>query len=604
MATFQIIDDESSAVRLADLLNGAHRRRPVVVVTTPAGRPEPWIDVEEIAREAGDLAEVYLMRTGECSWEFSRRMAEGTQVYGGAGRVYPVGHAWASDLRRSPLHFAFNDTDGARATTELISDALRMAAAAGLLRAQPTKTLHHVTGTVRSLIANRALVDVGDQLPATIAAELTVEDVPIERLVTVGQQVAGLLDSETKRVDVSQRLRSASEGLAAYAVGNVVLAKVAMVRRGKAEVVLYPRTGTPTVTVAVLRHHVTANPLDDLRELLTIGEVIRVRVTATGPQWAVALHDLDDDEPVADAPALLDGGPPWLVEDVDEPEVAAPELAPPVPPAPTPAPETSVKEPVPEVTPAPAPARPSPAMFDRTRRPVPSSSSPSAPAATAPPKDSTKALLLQIDGLKAAVKRLEEKQDTLRSELRDLGFEHDQLRYLLDQAERRANKAEHDLKNARTRLRRAETRKSAQATGERPQFADREQGFRYLVLTQWALRTLPSEQETRPLPEYDIGPGFLESLDKLEGIKEEKVADVVFEIVTGLAPHIPSREVHRLRTGTGGEDPVRTRDDDGAVCWRASLQVNTPSARRIHYWIPHSGRIELARVATHDDFAA
>lgn len=112
------------------------------------------------------------------------------------------------------------------------------------------------------------------------------------------------------------------------------------------------------------------------------------------------------------------------------------------------------------------------------------------------------------------------------------------------------------------------------------------------MLTQWATRTLPSEQVERPLPEYLIGPRFLGSLDKLEGIKKEKVADVVFEIVTGLAPQIPSREVHHLRTGTGGDNPIRKRDD-GAVAWRASLQVKTPSARRIH--LGPSERTDRAR---------
>ncbi|MGE0305963.1 MAG: hypothetical protein AB7N61_23235 [Acidimicrobiia bacterium] len=123
------------------------------------------------------------------------------------------------------------------------------------------------------------------------------------------------------------------------------------------------------------------------------------------------------------------------------------------------------------------------------------------------------------------------------------------------------------------------------------------------MLTQWATRTLPSEQRDRPLPDFLIGPRFLDSLSRLEGIKEEKVADVVFEIVTGIAPQIPSREVHHLRTGSGGDDPVRIRDD-GAVAWRASLQVKTPSARRIHYWVLANGDVELARVTTHDDFDA
>lgn len=125
-------------------------------------------------------------------------------------------------------------------------------------------------------------------------------------------------------------------------------------------------------------------------------------------------------------------------------------------------------------------------------------------------------------------------------------------------------------------------------------------GVRQHVLTQWATRTILSEQAQRALPEYLIGPDFLESFESLEGIKPEKVADVVVEIVTGRAPEIEGRKVHRLRSGSGGSDPYRVRDD-GAVAWRASLQVNTASARRIHYWVLPDGRYELNNVAIHDD---
>jgi len=211
-------------------------------------------------------------------------------------------------------------------------------------------------------------------------------------------------------------------------------------------------------------------------------------------------------------------------------------------------------------------------------------------------------LLLKIDALTAQVAGLKREQETLRNQLLAGADERETLRYLLDQAERRANRAENDLKSTRSRLRKASNTKAAPAP-EGPQFADVEQGFRYRVLTRWATRTLPSEQLERPLPDYSVGPRFLDSLSRLEGIKEEKVADVVFEIVTGLAPQIPGREVHHLRIGPGGDDPVRIRED-GAMAWRASLQVKTPSARRIHYWILPNGDIELARVTTHDDFDA
>lgn len=604
MASIQPITDERSAAALADFLNGNTRRRPVAVVTIPAWRDQPWIDVERIAREAGDLADVYLMPTGVFTWEFSHRMAEGTQVYGGAGRVYPVGHEWVSDLTKSPLRFAFNANDGEHATQQLISDTLRMAAATGLLQTLATRELVQVSGAAKMTVAGRALVDIGNGLLAAIAEELTVEDVPIERIVTAGQHIEGWYEAETKRIDVRKSLRSGSDALAAYSVGDVVLSTVAMVRNGKAELMLYPKTTSPAVTVTVLRTDVTTNPFDDLRTLMTVGEVIPARVITTGPQWALNLNDVDDDEPIVGAPSLLTGGPPWLVEEPEEAEVDEPQsLAPPTLPMPTAAPEP-VDEPevIEAPAPVPTPSRPSPAMLDQNRpRPVPS---PATGHVWSPqPAESTGALLRKIDGLTAQVSGLKRDQDNLRAQLLAGADEREQLRYLLDQAERRANRAENDLKTARARLRKAGSTKSVTATSQGPQFADAEQGFRYLVLTQWATRTSPSEQAERPLPDYDIGARFIDSLKRLEGIKKGKVADVVFEIVTGIAPQIPSREVHRLRTGPGGEDPARIRDD-GAIAWRASLQVKTPSARRIHYWVLPNGRIEIARVAAHDDFDA
>ncbi|MCL2611710.1 MAG: hypothetical protein FWD95_00585 [Nocardioidaceae bacterium] len=597
MAGVRRIIDEVSASSLANMLNGDARRRPVVVITVPTGRTEPWIDVEEVAREAGNLAEVYLMPTGPFTWEFSNRMAEGTQVYGGAGRVYPVGHEWASDLSKSPLRFAFNAADGERATQHLISDLFRMAAAAGLLQELPAHALRELSGVVKMTVAGRALVDIGGSFPAAIAEELTVEDVPIERIARPGQRIRGWYDADTNRLDVTKFLRAGPEALAGYNVGDVVLTRVTRVRTGRAELMLYPKTSTPAVTVTVLRADVTTNPADDLTTLMTTGEVIPARVAAPGPSWSLVLNDVDDDEHVADAPSLLEGGPAWLVAEAETIEAAPPQplaMPTPTPPRPREAPSQ-----YPAATPAAiAPPRPSPALLDNRR-----SSAGSAPAdaarATQPP-DSTRALLLKIDGLTAEVAGLKREAHGLREQLLAGVDERDQLRYLLDQAERNFNRAENELKATRARLRKASTARPATTAGDGPQFADAEQGFRYLVLTQWATRTLPVEQPERPLDEYILGPRFLDSLGRLEGIKTAKVADVVFEIVTGLAPQLPSREVHHLRTGPGGDDPVRVRED-GAVAWRASLQVNTPSARRIHYWVLPGSPIEFARVATHDD---
>lgn len=617
------IIDEQGAAALADLLNGSGRRRPVVVVTIPAGGTDPWIDVEEITREAGDLADVYLMPTGPLTWEFSRHMADATEVYGGAGRVYPVGHEWTAVPARSPLRFAFGVDDGRLATQRLISDALRMANTAGLIRSLPAKKLRLANGVVKATVAGRALVDIGGGTLAAVAEELTVEEVPIDRLLLPGQRVAGWFDPESNRLDITSSLRPADAALASYSVGDVVLGKVVMVEEDRAQLVLYPKTDEPAVSVPVDRADVTMNPADDLRTLMTLGEVIAVRVSATGPRWALVLHDVNDDEPVVAAPPLLAGGPPWLVEELaalepvvpDTPEAAAL-------PRPAPVPHARGHEIVSE--PAPCECLPTPAIFDKTRSRRPAHAAPSpaptpavmaavrqrattgpaaGPTAPSEPALSTKLLLRKIDALNAEVKEWKREHEALRAQLRAGQDEHDQLRYLLDQSERRANRAENDLRTTRARLRRAGKSRQGPARVKAPRFADREQGFRYLVLTSWATRTGPDEQAGRPLPDYLIGPEFLDSLERLEGIRDEKVADVVFEIVTGLAAQTTGRELHQLRTGPGGGDPVRTRSD-GAVAWRASLQVGTPSARRVHYWVLPNRQIELSRVVTHDDTEA
>ncbi|WGT47158.1 hypothetical protein [Tessaracoccus lacteus] len=559
-----------------------------MVVSIPATREEPWIDVEEIAREAGELADVYLMPTGEASWEFSDRMPDGTQVYGGAGRVYPVGHEWSRDLRISPLHFAWGSRDGEKATQDLISDMFRMAVAAGLLQTKPTRFLREVTALVKLVVAGRALVDVGNRLPATIAEELTVEDVAIERLLAAGQRVHGWYDPQTNRVDVTKSLIDPATALGAYSVGDVVLARVSAVHNESAELLLYPKTLAPAVTATIRPEDVTSNPLDDLNILMTVGEVVTARLASTGPVWALTLSDVDDDETVVPAPALLDGGPPWLIEDPVEPDPCDEDEAEIVPPL--------------QVTPPAAPAEPVTAVEPRpTPLQIPLPGPPRQRDMKAPAATPTRTLLLQIDGLKAEIGRLNKEVATWKSEVDAAADEREQLRYLYEQAERRANRAASELKSTKARLRKAGNLNPAGADDE-PRFADAEQGFRYRVLGQWAKRTIQSEQAELQLGEYLIGPQFLESVATLEGIKAEKIADVVVEIVTGRASQITGREVHRLRTGTGGADPVRVRAD-GAVAWRASLQINTASARRIHYWALPDGRFELSRVALHDDFS-
>lgn len=97
-----------------------------------------------------------------------------------------------------------------------------------------------------------------------------------------------------------------------------------------------------------------------------------------------------------------------------------------------------------------------------------------------------------------------------------------------------------------------------------------------------------------------IGPTFIESLERTPGVSRERVLEVCAHVAAGRAAEINSLELHQLRISEGGDAPMRVRDD-GATAWRVSLQIKTPSARRLHYWQLRDGRIELSKIGVHDD---
>lgn len=126
------------------------------------------------------------------------------------------------------------------------------------------------------------------------------------------------------------------------------------------------------------------------------------------------------------------------------------------------------------------------------------------------------------------------------------------------------------------------------------------QQLRWDVETAWVDRIPAAEKESRPLVDYTIGPGFVDSLSAVEGVTYGKVLDVVVEVLTGIANDSAGRQMHQLRSGSGGNDPVVV-DGDGRTAWRVNLQTKTASARRLHFWRDSRGGIELSRVALHDD---
>ena len=600
MSAIKRVTNTSEAEALAALLNGDTRTKPTVVVTVASGHTDPYADVERIAAEIGDLADLYLVTTGGHTWAFSNKMTPGTQVYGGAGRVYPVGLGWNVDLKQAPLRFAWNKSEGKKLTGQLIDDALDMAAAAGLFdSARTASTRERRAGTVRSIMSERALVDLVGGDMASIPPQLAQAGVPIERVLAPGMHVDGVLEKKSRWLDIRESRPTADEALKTYAAGDVVPAQVRSVLAGSADLRLHP-----DVTVELFRSDVTGDPDDDLSALLTPGEVVLARVIATGPKWRLSLREVREHDTAREALSLYAGGPPWL--DPDAPPPAVVEHVETVPSAPEPDESVPDAEPVPEAPPR--PAVPSPAMMPRRRgepvravRPAPAPSPEPMPAKEPAPakKAAVQSMSLQVTAIKAEKAHLEAELAELRDQVSGLRNERVQFAKDLARAARQVETRDAELARMRSQLRRAKQR-TAPPDVALPVFADRERGFRHLVEAAWARRIPVGEQPTRPLPEFAIGDRFLDSVDALEGITVDKIADVVMEVLTGLAEQSTGRELHQLRTSAGGNAAPQSRPD-GAVCYRVSMQIHTPSARRLHFWKCPDGTIELSRVVVHDD---
>ncbi|EYR63388.1 hypothetical protein N866_01030 [Actinotalea ferrariae CF5-4] len=550
---------------LAGHLLDPGRSWPVVVVSIPSSRTEPLIDVDDLAQAVRGIAEVVLLPTDETSWRLSELLPAMTQVYGGAGRVYPVGLDWTTDPYVSPLRFCFGEHENARATERLVSDALTMGAdhARGRAEAEPSPI---VAGVVAALVApSRAMVSLDDDGVATVWQELTAPGVPLDQLLRRGMRVQGRLDRETRRLDVTAALRAGVTAVAHYAAGDVVLARVERVRPDMVHLALHP-----DVVVPVPAAGVTGNPKDRLTDLFTKGETVVTRVVSgEGGRFRVRLDDLVDDVEPLTAPALLQGGPPWLVPPPD-PEVPEPVLVPSVneqPPTPAIVQTTTVLMP-----------RPSLAVRDLSLT-----------------LDAAKAELHRVEGALAtavnALRPAEAERDALRRQLTDLVAEQQRLR---EQVERQRTQL-------RKRATSAAARKRPEATPDDDAlaFIDPVDQLRHDIYLRWVARIPAADKSERPMREYTVGPEFVTSLDAVEGVTRQKILDVVVEVLTGLAEQSGGRELHRLRRGQGGDDSPIIRVD-GAVAWRVAIQRNTPAARRLHFW-RLGDHVELSRVVLHDD---
>ena len=554
------VESVAEAEDLARYLLDPGRPLPVVVVTSAAGQLTPYLEMDVLAENLRGLADLCEMPTGPVSWAFTRQMPEMCDVYGGAARVYPPGDGWTRDPYSAPLRFVYGPADGKAAIAQLTTDAMRAVRAGGSFAA-PAQRSVSVQGRVLGVTAGRGLVRLtrGASGMGSVWTDLVASDVDEACVLTKGMAIAGTLDLDSRRIDVSPMLVAAGDALAGYQVGSVVLGLTRSVERALCVIELFPDFPVIIEPGGV----VVTSRLVDLRTLISEGEVVVARVLARGEwpeDWQLSLVDVSPDDVPLPAPSILTGGPSWLVSAEDEDALVS------------------------LVAEAPAVVTPQLAA-------VPSSRTPPAPAlvpsggggqADAEAPDS---LTIERDAL---LQGLQRERDAARQARRELGA----LRTAVRKETRRSEALQARLTRAEGEL--------GRSLNDEALFSD---PFRQLVFEvdlAWARRVPAEQKDVLPLAPWTVGPDFFGSWSAVEGVSRSKVVDVIVEVLTGRVYELAGLEAHQLRSGMGGDDPPRVRED-GATCWRVSLQVKTPSARRLHYWLLNDGGIELSSVRLHDD---
>ena len=550
-----IADTAERAAHLAAYLCAESSTMPVIIATRNTGMVSSLADTGELSRMLRDAALVVDVIGEGATAELNARMPKGVQTFGNACRVIPAGSAW---IKRGgvKLFWGWGMADRERVTDAVLQEAARLSFSHTYSSEQAAADKRKVSGIVLGSPAEgRVLVDLGGGRYATILTRLVSKTVAGDRLFAKGMRVSGLFDDDSRRLDVTEpRPCAPRAALSGYADGMVVLARVRRVLKESCTLELFP-----DVLVEVSAEDASVG--GDLRYELTEGAVMPVRIierdddaaawSAVGDDgavrldWLVSLLDVDG-RPAA-APGYLPGGPAWI-----QPEDMAGKVA-----------RQSDHA---ELS----------AMDERQLSDITPDTADTASA------QAIRALFVQLG--------------QARQELATAVRQREAVAAQLEQVKR------HALEQSRALKRQSRHLGGGEVPDLRDRFADPRQRLDCDIYLAWVMRIPAADKPNKPLAwNWSYGPGFFDSLDEVQGVEREKVAQVMLEVVLGLDKDLAGRGLHQLRAGDGGADPKR-RTAEGDTYWRVYLQVNTPSARRLHYIRRADGSVVFSRIALHDDF--
>lgn len=579
-STVHYLDGTSLARHLMD-----PERSQTAVVVSHVPRESHRLDARLLAQRLGDGVRVYEIENGLQTHRLEDGLPPGLQIFGVGARVYPHGHEW--ELRVPGPHVARHMWQLGK-----IMDSVEQEVLAARNFSAPQVVTAPVPVVVQARVIgfpaeDRALVELpasGKQ--ALIRSGDLLPGVPVEWLVRRGQQLSGVLDPVEQVVDVRGLLLPLPSPIRLYGHGEVALARVKSVSPAQAVVELWPGH---EARIDIGR--ISSNELDSAQDLLTEGEVVRVRVLYASGAVRLSMLDVDDDETAVPAPALLRGGPPWL--DSDRPYAGLPASgAPPEPP------RSSPREDADDVA-----AGAAGVEHSEVQEPAPN------PSKRRVALQSTQ---MQLEAARHTIAELMAGQkrrgatDKLARALQDqLAQERERSLALV----REANEASHQIaalkeelaktKASLVKLRQKMRSANSQTDGlQETLFNHPDEQFNFELLHMWARVVPASDKAEQPLGSYVASQHFLDSWTRLTGQQRNKALRAVVDLVADRQGPLRKREPHILRQNEGAHAAPTMRGND--VCMRLYVEQGTAGALRLHYWKLDAGGVELHEVVRHD----
>lgn len=557
-----------------ELLKNPERSKPICIVSLPFGSPNPAFDVEELERQAGDLASIYLIPTGDLTIALANELSTKVAVFNGAAKVIPTD--W-QDAVEIPRTFYCNAKFQGRDTQILIDHIWKLADEKDLEKYLHVKT-KAASATVSKFLGSRAFVKLEDGALATIRQELSTPGYPMEWVFSIGQRLSGKLN-ETERLFLPDiREESLASLVETYGFGNLVPALIKITERKTGVATIFPG-----IDINFELAEISGNDLDLVTDFLSPGQVVAMRIYRDHQgRTRLKMNDIEDDEVAVEAVSVFAGGPPWLIEDRDIPiETEEIEDTPEITQS---EPEFELVEEIVAEIPKPHPGN----YHAPTTKPV--------PVLTGRTEDQwrgyAKGLEAKITGLNIELKLARNSEIVALRQVNALKTQIGELSR--SNAKSRRNSAAKDLNKSTTRSR-------------QDRWDNTEDWFNEELRRVWISRYKQSEREQKyPIDytKFSYGPGFFETVFEKDLTEDElrKAVRVIVDIVTGREADARQNSVHPLRESEAPSASIRSRPD-GATAWRASVEQNTPQARRLHFWKLPNNNIELAKIVRHDDFS-